>query len=97
MGKYFKLGLFMGFVGVAWLLVGFHNIDLSFNFMMLEHELGYGLTDTGFGGIQRSTKDLYVSGAGGLFMGFLFMLISILCLIENTFHDVLDRYLKIKK
>lgn len=78
--EFFSIAGFI--IGIVMLLIGFHNVDLSFNFAMFEHELNRSFIDVGFMGIERSVRELYMAGLDGIILGVIFLTLSYLLMID---------------
>lgn len=74
--RFFSVLFFI--VGIVILLVGFHNIDISFN--MNDNQI-----DTSPLGIIRNKIELYLLGVQGIILGVVFMLIGYSALLWNLF------------
>lgn len=60
--------------------IGFHNIDIGHNMLIVQHETGVEFLDENFGGNKVTSYEAYISGARMLFPGFIGTIVAVLIL-----------------
>jgi len=64
--------------GLILCLVGWHNIDLSFNLFQLKNYYGLEIVDVSLAGIEQTWTEGYRSGSFLLFLGLILLVLGYL-------------------